>query len=450
MADKQILEEQRRLKAAGFYQGPLDGVDGGQTRLAREAFAQNQATTRAAAELAAAETAKAQAGAAAAQAEAEKAKAEAAKAAAANDPARLAAEQAKRDDQAAAELRKQLFDSAVTIGAYGSGVIGGHKAAHAFDEVHAAGIAAKNASLKTAAKQVDPLLQKLDAVKGNSKTAIASRERISARLQGIAQGAEKAGTTRGSRGAGGLAIAAGLLASAIVTRVMADRVENETAKSLLNAIGTGEGVAAATVAAYDLAKRAAPTAVLDAGNLAKIEQASEVAASERSVASVARNASGRVVRAAARFVLPIVAVGAGVIAASSKAKAGGSAGDVAVAGAKSTGDVLSGGGVSFYDQARDAGHSPMRALAEGVVRGVYNTATFGMFEGKLAVPGSRAYLNAAAERKASEASQAPASAQVVPGVRQMRESGRVSFTTLDGRTVTATQKQADAYLSRRR
>lgn len=83
---------------------------------------------------------------------------------------------------------------------------------------------------------------------------------------------------------------------------------------------------------------------------------------------------------AAKVVTPIVA-GAAALAAFSRT------GSAAEAGKAAT-DVVTSGAVSFYDQAKSAGMSDARATAEAVVRGVYNTATFGLFEEKLRVPGA--------------------------------------------------------------
>ena len=99
-----------------------------------------------------------------------------------------------------------------------------------------------------------------------------------------------------------------------------------------------------------------------------------------SAVSKVTTVGGQIAKGAAKYALPIVA---GIVGATTFAKTG----SAAEAG-KAAGDVVTSGGVSYYDQARSAGMSKPRAVAEGVVRGAYSMATFGIFDKKLTVPGS--------------------------------------------------------------
>ncbi len=117
--------------------------------------------------------------------------------------------------------------------------------------------------------------------------------------------------------------------------------------------------------------------------------------------------AGQIAKGAAKYALPIVA---GIVGATTFAKTG----SAAEAG-KAAGDVVTSGGVSYYDQARSAGMSKPRSLAEATVRGAYSMATFGIFDKKLTVPGS---AQAKVEKVRARVGNFP---------RQVQSQGRADF-----------------------
>lgn len=67
---------------------------------------------------------------------------------------------------------------------------------------------------------------------------------------------------------------------------------------------------------------------------------------------------------------------------------------------------------------------------------------FGMREQLMGAPGGKAYLNSAAQKKAESAPPPTAPRATMPGRPSIGGDGRISYTTLDGRTVQATKAQA--------
>lgn len=193
-------------------------------------------------------------------------------------------------------------------------------------------------------------------------------------------------------------------------------------------------------------------------------------AAQSSRFSRALGTAGKITKGGFKALMPIFA-GAAAVSAFSKT------GSAAEAG-KAAGDVITSGAVSFYDQAKSSGMSDARASAEAVVRGVYNAATFGVFEDKLTVPGSqkarseavrnrlarfsppdsfapaqaslrqvpqgKAYLNDAAQKKA-EASPPPSSGLRTAGSLPPRTDGETdAYTRVDKRTGKTVQVKAYA------
>jgi hypothetical protein len=345
-----------------------------------------------------------------AEAEAEKAKAAAAEANARADEIRanaevkrLDADAAKRADDAAALSNEKLFQTGAQLATYGGGVAAGLVTAKKIDDNFKAAIVAKDKQLGPVAKKIKPLIGKLDD--GTSKRAIAKNERVKSQLAAIVKAADKTGITQTGRGSAGPKTALAFLALSGVSRVVGAQSENETVKTIANATATGEAVAAAVIIAKDTAARGSPTKFSDAVSLSTVEEA-------RAISQPPKPASvgAKLIKAAAKLALPVVAVAAGLVAFRASAQAGESTKDAASDGAKATGDVVTGGGFTFYDQARDAGFSPARSVAEATVRGAVNLATFGLFSEKLAVPNA-AFLNPDAAARA-EAVVPPARASI--------------------------------------
>lgn len=375
----EVRAEQQRLKDAGYYKGPVDGVEGGGTREAREAY-------RRAGEMA---------GASKAQADAQRADAEARAAEAKVKQIEAEGRAAKEKADAENASVNRATQVAMNVGAAGLGVYAGHKIASRIENRHETFMSKQVA----AAKQVGNEARKTIA-KG-VKAGKAGAGQV-AKLQGIVAAADKlqVGKIKGPRGG----IAAGvLLAEAAISRfVIAPNLENETAREAVNSVATLGVFGATTILSERAIANATPQVLPSGKDMAAIEAARSIvdgkptvqpeafkvpklpkapkALPPPSVGSQIASGAGKIAKGAAKYALPIVA---GVAGLATFAKTG----SAAEAGKAAT-DVVTSGGATFYDQARSAGMSKPRAVAEATVRGAYSMATFGIFDKKLTVPGS--------------------------------------------------------------
>lgn len=328
-----IRAEQERLRAEGFYSGPIDGVEGEATRMARAAAGQ----------AADAKTAKAASDKAAADKAASDAKAAEAAARVAEANVKAAETKAK-----AAEASRG-YDTAITAVTYTGGVAGGLATAYVLDKKIAGGIANKNLQLASAAKALSPLLKTFDGIQGTSQKASAARSIVSNRMASVVAAADNVGATKAGRGLAGPLAAGLMLAMGAGARVMGARSDNETQKTILNAFGTGEMVAGAMVAVKDSMSRAAPTSTLNIKDLAVVEQARATASpATAKAAAAATNKAGNkaaakagaasVAKAAGKTALKAIAPLAAIAAAAFAFRSSAQAGDSKVlAGAKAAG-----------------------------------------------------------------------------------------------------------------
>lgn len=375
----EVRAEQQRLKDAGYYKGPVDGVEGGGTREARDAY-------RRAGEMA---------GASKAQADAQRADAEARAAEAKVKQIEAEGKAAKEKADAENAGVNRATQIAMNVGAAGLGVAAGHKIASRVENRHSVFMEQQVA----AAKQVGNEARK--TISRGVKAGKAGAGQI-AKLQGIVTAADKlqVGKIKGPRGG----IAAGvLLAEAAISRfVIAPNLENETAREAVNSVATLGVFGATTILSERAIANATPQVLPSGKDMAAIEAARSIvdgrptvqpeafkvpklpkapkALPPPSVGSQIASGAGKIAKGAAKYALPIVA---GVAGLATFAKTG----SAAEAGKAAT-DVVTSGGATFYDQARSAGMSKPRAVAEATVRGAYSMATFGIFDKKLTVPGS--------------------------------------------------------------
>lgn len=270
MADQKadVRHIQEMLRAAG-YPVNVDGVDGTETQKYLQKYnAAHAAENAAKLEV---DQQRAKADAAAASAKAEEAKANAEKVRAETEKIRIEAEDKKRADDAAAETSKRIFDTSITATSYAVGVAAGAKTAKQIDTKVAEGLANKNKELKKVAKELTPLIGKVDAAAGAKKSA-SLVQRTLTKIDALVTTADKIGLTKVARGPAGPVAAVGMLAIGAVSRGAASQTDNETIKTVLNASGTAEMVAGAVVGVKDLANRAAPTKTVDAKALGLVEQ----------------------------------------------------------------------------------------------------------------------------------------------------------------------------------
>jgi peptidoglycan hydrolase-like protein with peptidoglycan-binding domain len=305
MADQKadVRHIQEMLRAAG-YDVSVDGNDGPQTQAALRQYQASQNAVNAK---------KADAAAAEANAKAEEAKANAEKTKAEAEKTRIDAENKKRADDAAAESSKRIFDTSVTATSYAVGVAAGTKTAKTIDAKVAEGLANKNKELSKVAKELTPLVKKVDAASGAKKSA-SLVQRTLTKIDAIVTTADKIGLTKVARGPAGPVAAVGMLAIGAVSRTAASQTDNETIKTVLNASGTAEMVAGAVVGVKDLANRAAPTKTVDAKALGIVEQgramvreaglAAQVATKAPSLAARVLSVAGKV---GGKVALPIAA-----------------------------------------------------------------------------------------------------------------------------------------------
>ncbi|ADJ23024.1 Peptidoglycan-binding domain 1 protein [Hyphomicrobium denitrificans ATCC 51888] len=306
MADQKadVRHIQEMLRAAG-YDVNVDGNDGPQTQNALRQYKASQNAV---------DAKKADAAAAEANAKAEEAKANAERTRAETEKTRLDADTKKRADDAAAETSKRIFDTSITATSYAAGVAVGTKTAKTIDAKVAEGLANKNKELKKVAKELTPLIGKVDAAAGAKKSANLVQRTLT-KIDALVTTADKIGLTKVARGPAGPVAAVGMLAIGAVSRTAASQTDNETIKTVLNASGTAEMVAGAVVGVKDLANRAAPTKTVDAKALGLVEQgramvreagiAAEVATKAPSLASRVLSVAGKV---GGKIALPVAAV----------------------------------------------------------------------------------------------------------------------------------------------
>lgn len=414
---KEIAAEQQRLKDAGHYKGPVDGVDGPGTRDARAAY----------------QRASDMAGANKAQAEAQRADAEARSAEARVKAIEAEAKAAKQKSDAENAGVNRATQVGMNVGAAALGVGIGHAVAAKIERRQLATMEARATEAKAIGAEARKVMGK------GVKPGAAGAGQV-AKLQGVVAASNKLGIGQ-VKGPKGLAAAGVLLAEAAISRfVIAPQLENETAREAVNAVSTlgvfgattilGErAVANATPknlpAGKDLVAIEQARAIVNAKDTPKIEADTKVprakaprakALPKPSAVSKVTTVGGQIAKGAAKYALPIVA---GIVGATTFAKTG----SAAEAG-KAAGDVVTSGGVSYYDQARSAGMSKPRAVAEGVVRGAYSMATFGIFDKKLTVPGSKqARANAVRSRLDNFSPPAKSSDDVSITERAIRAGG---------------------------
>lgn len=312
MADQKadVRHIQEMLRAAGFPVN-VDGVDGPDTQKYLQKYnAAHAAENAAKLEV---DQQRAKADAAEASAKAEEAKANAEKTRAETEKVRLEAADKKRADDAAAESSKRIFDTAITATSYAAGVAVGTKTAKTIDAKVAEGLANKNKELKKVAKELTPLIGKVDAAAGVKKSA-SLVQRTLTKIDALVLTADKIGLSKVGRGPAGPVAAVGMLAIGAVSRGAAAQTDNETIKTVLNASGTAEMVAGAVVGVKDLANRAAPTKTVDAKALGVVEQGramvreatvtAEVVSKAPSLASRVLSTAGKV---GGKIALPVAA-----------------------------------------------------------------------------------------------------------------------------------------------
>lgn len=379
---KEIAAEQQRLKDAGHYKGPVDGVDGPGTRDARAAY----------------QRASDMAGANKAQAEAQRADAEARSAEARVKAIEAEAKAAKQKSDAENAGVNRATQVAMNVGAAAAGVGIGHAVAAKIERRQLATMEARATEAKAIGAEARKVVGK------GVKPGAAGAGQV-AKLQGVVAASNKLGIGQ-VKGPKGLAAAGVLLAEAAISRfVIAPQLENETAREAVNAVSTLGVFGATTILGERAVANATPKNLPAGKDLVAIEQARAIvnakdtpkidpdvakapkvkapkvkALPKPSALSKVTQGAGQIAKGAVKYALPIVA---GIAGATTFAKTG----SAAEAG-KAAGDVVTSGGVSYYDQARSAGMSKPRSLAEATVRGAYSMATFGIFDKKLTVPGS--------------------------------------------------------------
>ena len=154
------------------------------------------------------------------------------------------------------------------------------------------------------------------------------------------------------------------------------------------------------------------------------------------------------------------------------ARAGASQADAVKAGAKAGADALTAGAVTSFEQERSRGGSTAIATVTGVIEGAANFLTLGAVGliadtvksrptinyvpssvAKRAVANGRvggmAYLNAAAKAKAQTLPALDVAMRGSAG-RPAILNGKISYSTLDGRTVQATEGQAKRWRAQRK
>ena len=401
---------QRELQAAGYNLGPkgVDGVIGQDTRAAyeklmadrreaeKQAVSARQESERLAAEKAKADSA-AQAAKAAAEAEQQKAQAELIRAqaaaekakadAAAAEAARKAkADQDERDRVAAAEKaaqdnQKALNKALLNIGLPVVGIAAGHLIAKQIEKGHNASVEARGAQLKALAGDVSKQIAKGDKLKGAAKTA------SNKKLAGMVQTADKLKLTRTTAPLGVAAAATLVIDGAIARFVVAPYIKDEITAEAVRAGGTALALTGSALVGHMALSRASPAVTPDAKSLAVIEQARALTTKPAPKPRTPKGApppavaQSPLVKAgvqAAKWLAPVVAVGAAAVAMTRAASAGESTGEVAKQGAAAGADVLTAGAVTNYEEAKAEGDSTLLAGAKAVAKAAVDLATFGV------------------------------------------------------------------------
>ena len=343
MADASTRATQEMLRAAG-YDITVDGKDGPATATALGQYNASRAAT---------ESKKADADKAQADARAAEAQANARATEAAAESKRLDAADKARSDAARATESARGYDTAIMTATYAGGFVVGTGTAVWLDKKLDAGLVNKNKQLVAAAKDLAPLLKKLDPVTG--VTTKAAKANAVTRMAAVVGAADKTGVTKPGRGFAGPLAGGGMIAFGAASRYLATQTDNETLKTVLNASGTGEMVAGGIVVVKDLASRAAAASTLNVKALSVVEQARALSAAP--VVAAASNgakmaAAGTVAKVAGKVALkalgPVAAVMA-VMAAVAMFKSSAEAGEnkaVSVAKAVAAGaDAMLTGGI---------------------------------------------------------------------------------------------------------
>ena len=278
--DPAIRAEQERLRAAGYYTGEIDGVEGNDTRAARAAADQAANAQRAKAESdkAAADIANANARAAEAVAKAKVAEA---------DQAKIKADK----DTANRSPTERAIQVGMNVGFPVAGIAAGHYIAKGIQAEHLAAARANNKEVAALGKQAAAIVGKLPD--GNSKAKIAAG--LTKKAAGIAETAKGLSLTR-MAGPLGLGIAASLVAEAALARfVIAPSIENESAREVINAVSSGSIFAATNIVGTRAVQNATLKVIPDAGHVAAINTVKAVAGvvpDAAGAASVAAKAAG--------------------------------------------------------------------------------------------------------------------------------------------------------------
>lgn len=434
MNEAEVRALQERLKAAG-YNVAVDGRMGPATQAAMEKFNASQAAVQ---------SKQADARAEEARAAAEMAKADAAKAKA--DAEKSAAEAAERQSssQRSAEDAKRLFDTSVTAGAYAIGAVSGALTAKKLDKLHGEGQAAKNKALKRVATEARPLIDKADGKTAAGKRSAAKLGAIVRTADKAGLTSTRRGVA-GPVAGGGLVLV-GLASRAIAAETENETVKtvlNATGtaeavaggvvlvKDMANRASTTHLPDVKSLATIEQA-RAVSHPGMPAEPKPKPTAPAATPPQEPKASKPGKPPKGgsSVLGAAKKLVLPLIAGIAGHTAFSKSAAAGESTGkalgEAAQAAGEATADVLTGGAVSTFAAAKADGKSGAIAAVEAVVTGVANVATLGaagLVASKVAaretipyVPESvarrrsGAFLNDAAAARAREAQVRPAGA----------------------------------------
>ena len=247
---KEIAAEQQRLKDAGHYKGPVDGVEGQGTRDARAAY--QRASEMAGANRAASEAQKADAEARAAEAKVKAIEAEA-----------RAAKEKSQAENAGVDRAVQI---GMNVGAAAAGVGIGHAVAAKIEKRQVATMEARATQAKAVGAEARKVIGK------GVKPKAAGAGQI-AKLQGVVAAANKLdiGKVKGPKG---LAAAGVLLAEAAISRfVVAPQLENETAREAVNSVATLGVFGATTILGERAIANATPQSLPAGKDLVAIEQA---------------------------------------------------------------------------------------------------------------------------------------------------------------------------------
>jgi len=328
----EIRGEQLRLKASGHYSGRVDGVDGPETRAAREAYGRDAAA-------AAGKKAESDARAAEATAKGAEAQAKAAQAEVDRITAQAKADREKRAAETAGVDR--VTQIGMNVGAAAAGTVIGHKVASGIETRHLVTSAARNAEIAKVGTDVNKVLAAGIATGKKGEGALR-------KLQGAVAAADKLGLGK-VRGPMGLPMAGILIAEAALMRgVVAPAFENQTAKEAVNAVGTLGMFGATALLGQRAIQNATPQSLPNAKALTAIETARAIVKNPASVTAekpkiktpkvpkaapaapgamgTMASAAGKAVKAvgkgALRVLMPVAAFAAAASAFRSSAQAG--------------------------------------------------------------------------------------------------------------------------------